>query len=59
MTQISTLKKVHAKKLIIRASTSVDAKFLSILHKKSTFSILHTHYYKTLTSIYLFYTFIQ
>ena len=27
--------------------------------KKATFSILHTHFYKTHTSVYLFYTFIQ
>ena len=26
---------------------------------KPTFSILHTHFYKTPTSVYLFYTFIQ
>ena len=27
--------------------------------KKATFSILHTHFYKPHTSVYLFYTFIQ
>ena len=32
---------------------------LSILHLKPTFSILHTNFYKTPMSIYLFYTFIQ
>ena len=31
----------------------------SILHLKPTFSILHINFYKTPTSIYLFYTFIQ
>ena len=35
---------------VFRASTSIDANFSSILH---------THSYKTHTSIYLFYTFIQ
>ena len=40
-----------------RVSASVDANFPSILHKKLTFSILHTHFYKTLTSVCLFYTF--
>ena len=40
----------------LRATASVNAKFLSILHtKKTTLSILHTHFYKTPTSIYLFY----
>ena len=34
-------------------------KIPSILHVKPTFSILHTNFYKTPTSIYLFYTFIQ
>ena len=29
--------------------------FPSILHKKLFFSILHTHFYKTPTSVYLFY----
>ena len=40
-----------------RVSASVDANFPSILHKKLTFPILHTHFYKTLTSVCLFYTF--
>ena len=31
-------------------------KIPSILHKKPTFSILHYHFYKTPTSIYLLYT---
>ena len=43
----------------IRAITSVGVNFSSILHKKATFSILQTHLYKTPTSVYLFYTFIQ
>ena len=30
-------------------------KIPSILHKKPIFSILHHHFYKTPTSIYLFY----
>ena len=33
----------------------MEVKFLSILQKKYTFSILHAHFYKTLRSIYLFY----
>ena len=40
---------------MIREIASVCAKFLSILPKKNTFSILHTHFYKTLTLVYLFY----
>ena len=40
---------------LLRATTSVNAKFLSILQKKPTFSILHTHFYKTPTAICLFY----
>ena len=34
-------------------------KIPSILHKKPTFSILHHYFYKTPTSIYLFYKTIQ
>ena len=34
----------------------MDVKFLSILQKNHTFSILHTHFYKTTTSVCLFYT---
>ena len=34
-------------------------KFFHFAHLKSTFSILHTYFYKTLTSVCLFYTFIQ
>ena len=34
-------------------------KFFYFTHLKSIFSILHTYFYKTLTSICLFYTFIQ
>ena len=34
-------------------------KISSILHKKPTFSILHHYFYKTPTSIYLFYKTIQ
>ena len=34
-------------------------KFFYFAHLKSIFSILHTYFYKTLTSICLFYTFIQ
>ena len=34
-------------------------KFFHFAHLKSTFSILHTYFYKTPTSVYLFYTFIQ
>ena len=42
----------------LRAFTSVDVNFPSILHKKKpTFSILHTHFYKISTSVCLFYTF--
>ena len=33
--------------------------FLLFYTKKATFSILHTHFYKTPTLVYLFYTFIQ
>ena len=40
----------------IRASTSVDANLSFILHKKTTFSILHKHFYKTHTSVHLLYT---
>ena len=40
---------------IIRATAPVCAKFLSILQKKHIFSILHIHYYKTPTLVYLFY----
>ena len=40
------------------ASTSVCLNFLSILHEK-TYFFLHIHFYKTPTSFYLFYTFIQ
>ena len=39
----------------IRASTSMGANFPSILHKKPIFSILHIQFYKTPTSIYLFF----
>ena len=46
-------------KYILRAIASVDANFPYYLHKKATFSILHTHFYKAPTSVYLFYTFIQ
>ena len=42
-------------KYYLRASTLLDANFPSILHKKTIFSILHTHFYKTPTSIYLLY----
>ena len=45
--------------IVIRASTSMDANFPSILHthpkKKTTFSILHTNFYKTPTSVNLLY----
>ena len=34
-------------------------KISSILHKKPTFSILYHHFYKTLTSVYLFYNIFQ
>ena len=34
-------------------------KFFHFAHLKPTFSILHIHFYKTFTSVYLFYTFIQ
>ena len=34
-------------------------KFFHFAHLKSTFSILHTYFYKTPTSVCLFYTFIQ
>ena len=34
-------------------------KIPSILHLKPTFSILHHHFYKTLTSVYLFYKIFQ
>ena len=34
----------------------MDVKFLSILQKNPTFSILHTYFYKTPTSVCLFYT---
>ena len=34
-------------------------KIPSILHKKPTFSILHRYFYKTPTSVYLFYKTIQ
>ena len=42
----------------LRATALVRAKFLSIFQKKTkkpTFSILHTHFYKTFTSVCLFY----
>ena len=42
----------------LRAIALVNAKFLSILppkKKKNAFSILQTHFYKTLTSVCLFY----
>ena len=39
----------------LRATISVRANFLYILQKKHTFFILHTHFYKTSTSICLFY----
>ena len=34
-------------------------KIFHFAHLKPTFSILHIHFYKTFTSVYLFYTFIQ
>ena len=46
-------------KYILRAIASIDANFPYYLHKKATFSILHTHFNKAPISVYLFYTFIQ
>ena len=42
-----------------RVITLFDANFLSILYKKITFFILYIYFYKTYTSVFLFYTFIQ
>ena len=40
----------------VSAITLIHAKFLSILQEKTFFfSILHTHFYKTPTLVYLFY----
>ena len=39
----------------VRETTSVCANFLSILQDKPIFSILHIHFYKTLTSVCLIY----
>ena len=48
-------KKKIQKQALLRATTSVCANFLSILQGKPTFSILYTCFYKTPTSICLFY----
>ena len=40
----------------LRATASIRANFLSILQENHTFSILHTNFYKTPTSVCLFYT---
>ena len=52
-------KKPNNPLVTLRATASASAKFPSILQEKPTFSILHIHFYKISTSVYLFYTFIQ
>ena len=44
---------------LVRATALSHVNFLFILHKKLLFSILYTHFYKTFTLVYLFYTSIQ
>ena len=41
--------------MFLRASTSVRVLYTPIFTLKTYFSILHTHFYKTPTSIHLFY----
>ena len=49
LTQLESLEQLH----------QLVQNFFHFAPLKPTFSILHTHFYKTTTSVYLFYTFIQ
>ena len=49
---------LHPNKVLEQLHPFMQKKF-HFTHLKSTFSILHTYFYKTLISVYLFYTFIQ
>ena len=53
--QIVRPRRTNSMLLLLRATASVCANFLSILQEKPTFSILHTNFYKTPTSVCLFY----